>query len=310
MTWQKKGLIYVPAGKFGWDNNTVITPTPVMHNDETIRVYCGFRDKKGVSRIGYIDVSADNPSNVISVSETPVLDIGRPGCFDDNGMILGDVVYLNNEIRMYYVGFQIPQKIKFMAYSGIALSKDNGKTFKRYSEVPIMERADNALYIRAIHTAMFDNGRWKIWYSVGNRWENINGIDYPQYDIRYTESQDGFHFDDTVGKSCVGVNENEYRIGRPRVNKEPDGSYTMRYTSDTYDKKYRAGYATSKDGMNWTRIDTPREIDISSDGWDSEMACYPVFLDTGKKKFLFYSGNGMGATGVGYAKWNKTMRDR
>jgi len=301
MQWNKKGLIYNPDGKSNWAKHTVITPTPFLLNDDVIRIYAGFRDDAGVSRIGYIDVNQGNPSEVLGVSLNPVLDIGPDGCFDDNGVILGDLVRNGDEIYMYYVGFQLVKKVKFLAYSGLAISKDNGESFCRFQKNPVMDRTDNAVYIRAIHTVLKDNGIWKVWYSVGNGWEMINGAPYPQYDIRYTESKDGIHFEDSVGTHCIGVRDNEYRIGRPRVRKTSFG-YEMRYTFDTLDKQYTTGYAESVDGMNWIRKDDKTGIKRSESGWDCEMVCYPVVLDTKDATYMFYSGNGMGRTGVGYAE--------
>jgi len=306
MAWLKRGMIYKPDGRTSWARHTVLTPTPFLLTEDVIRIYSGFRDEEGVSRIGYLDVAADNPAKVLAVSQAPVLDVGQPGMFDDNGMILGDVVRCGEEIRMYYVGFQIPAKAKFMAFSGLAVSHDGGESFSRYKKVPIMDRTDNALYIRAIHTVMQDEGVWKIWYSVGNGWEIINGCPYPQYDIRYTESRDGIHLDDPEGVLCVPVGPNEYRIGRPRVSKNSDGSYVMRYTYDTLDKQYKAGFAVSADGISWTRQDDQIGIDCSETGWDSEMICYPVAIAAKGRKYLFYSGNGMGFSGVGYAEWSES----
>lgn len=305
MGWQKKGLIYCPDGSQAWAKQSFMTPTPLLLDAQRIRIYGGFRDAHGASRIGYVDVAADNPSHVLSVSKQPVIELGRPGMFDDNGMILGDVVHSDEGIRMYYVGFQLVKQTKFLAYSGLAISTDGGDSFKRYGEVPIMDRADNALYIRAIHSVIHDGGIWKIWYSVGNGWEIIDGLPYPQYDIRYVESRDGLHVPDMEGVHCIGVGPNEYRIGRPRVRKLSDGTYEMRYTFDTLDKQYTAGYARSKDGMHWTRDDAALGIERSETGWDSEMLCYPALLDVGGEHYMFYSGNGMGATGVGYAVWNE-----
>ena len=91
MKWGKKGLIYCPDGTLGWAKYAVKTPTPIILGDK-IRIYCGFRDNDGVSRIGYIDVCPENPLKVINISSKPVLDIGENGHFDDNGMILGDVL--------------------------------------------------------------------------------------------------------------------------------------------------------------------------------------------------------------------------
>lgn len=300
MNWRKKGLIYCPSGERNWQDNTVLTPTPYLLNDETIRIFCGFRDNAGVSRIGYLDVSASQPSNILAVSASPVIELGRPGTFDDNGMILGDVIKENNRIRMYYVGFQKVEKIKFLAFSGCALSDDGGETFYRLTEVPIMDRADEGLYIRAIHSVIKENETWKFWYSVGNGWEVIRNTPYPRYNIRYTESDDGLHFD-SASFLCLDCGENEYRIGRPRVRQEPFG-YSMMFTSDTVDKQYRAGYASSTDGVTWVRDDSKLGIKPSPEGWDSEMLCYPAVIEANGRRFMFYSGNGMGATGVGYAE--------
>ncbi len=302
MAWVKKGLIYNPTGQNEWDKHGFLTPTPFLLNDDVIRIYGGMRDDEGASRIGYIDVSAHDPSEIITISKQPCLDVGQAGMFDDNGVILGDVVRDGDQIRMYYVGFQIPKKVKFMAFSGVAISNDNGKNFERFSQTPIMDRAKNALFIRAIHSVIKEDDIWKVWYSVGNGWEHIDGNDYPQYDIRYTQSDNGLSFSDSCGTHCIGVNENEYRIGRPRVYKTSDG-YMMNYTSDTRGKEYKAGQAYSKDGMNWTRKDEDLKIEKSEAGWDSEMLCYPVMLETPLHKYMFYSGNNMGMTGVGYARW-------
>ena len=112
MKWEKKGLIYCPDGSSKWARHTVITPTPILLND-VIRIYAGFRDDQGISRIGYIDVDIENPSKIRNVSKQPILDIGQDGMFDDNGIILGDLSWHNDTLRMYYVGFQKVSKAKF-----------------------------------------------------------------------------------------------------------------------------------------------------------------------------------------------------
>ena len=43
----------------------------------------------------------------------------------------------------------------------------------------------------------------------------------------------------------------------------------------------------------------------SKDGFDSEMACYPVVFECSKGTYMFYDGNGMGKTGFGYAELQK-----
>jgi hypothetical protein len=51
----------------------------------------------------------------------------------------------------------------------------------------------------------------------------------------------------------------------------------------------------------WERDDARAGIDVSADGWDSQMICYPAVVDLGERVLLFYNGNGFGANGFGYA---------
>ena len=43
------------------------------------------------------------------------------------------------------------------------------------------------------------------------------------------------------------------------------------------------------------------ELDISDNGWDSEMVAYPYVIKENNKLIMFYNGNGFGKTGIGYA---------
>ncbi len=296
---EKKGLIYCPNNEHSWEKNTFMTPHAMKIDDGIIRIWGGVRDDLGVSRIKYIDVSEDDPGKVLYVSDEPSLDVGNPGCFDDNGVILGDIIPVGDKLHLYYVGFQHVQKVKFHAFSGLAISDDMGKTFKRYSEVPVLDRTTTGRYGRCIHTVLFDEGIYKCWYAIINDWKVINDIPYPVYNIWYVESKDGIHFPLEDSVLCVDVKESEYRIGRPKVYKTADG-YEMFYTRDLEPKDYLVGYAISKDGIHWERRDDLFNLPKSSEGWDSEMACYPVVCESKDKRYMFYNGNGMGKTGVGY----------
>lgn len=301
MEWTKKGLIYAPDSRMSWATNSALTPTPILLNDEVIRVYAGFRDDTGVSRIGYIDLDARNPSKVLAVSKSPVLDVGSPGTFDDNGLILGDIVKFNDQLYMYYVGFQLVEKVKFLAFTGLAISKDGGDTFTKISSTPIMDRSDEGLFFRAIHSTIVEDGVWKCWYGVGSDWSMINGKPFPKYNIRYIESADGITFGNH-GNVCIDfLGAEEYRIGRPRVDKK-NGTYRMFYTMGTLLGTYLPGYAESSDGKNWTRLDAKVGINTSESGWDSTALSYATPLLFQDTEYLFYNGNDMGKTGFGYAE--------
>jgi hypothetical protein len=299
--WEKLGAVFETAkqGK-PWMKNSALTPTPFRLDEEAIRVYAGFRDEAGVSRIGYVDVSAADPTRVFAVSDAPVLDIGRNGCFDDNGVILGDVVRGPEGVYLFYVGFQLVAKAKFLAFSGVALSTDGGRTFARLSESPILDRARGQSTIGAIHSAHYENGRWRLWYACGDDWEMIDGRPFPQYHIRYVETDDLFNVP-REGRLCVNVRGDEYRIGRPRVYRI-EGQYFMYYTKGTTSGAYFPGVARSGDGVHWTRCDDELGIALSDHGWDSQTLCYPALISVRDETYMFYNGNNMGYDGFGCAR--------
>ena len=303
MNWIKKGLIYCPSGEKDWAQHSFMTPVPMQINEETIRLFGGMRDHQGISRIGWIDVERGNPSKIQAICETPVLELGDPGMFDDNGMILGAIIKVSeNDLRLYYIGFQLVEKVKFLAFTGLAISHDNGLSFERLKKTPLIDRMPHARYCNALHSIEKKDDGYRAWISCGNGWENINGTHYPQYDCWLMESEDGIDWGKTPPQKFLECDSNEYRIGRPTVNRKADGTYELRVTSDTRSKEYGCFRLSSRSGTRFTskRI---RELPRGQLGaWDDKMTCYPIRLDTSHgESYLFYNGNEMGRTGVGFA---------
>jgi hypothetical protein len=300
MKWQKKGLVYRPTGDPAWARNSALQPTPHLRTAEgTIRVFVGFRDDDGVSRVGFVDVSAERPSEVLRVSATPALDIGRPGAFDENGVVPCAVSERNGKLYLFYAGYQLGRKVKFFVFSGLAISDDGGESFRRHSQVPVCDRTDSELCFRVIHTIIFDEEKWRVWYGGGSRFDTEDNKQYPRYNIRYAESPDGIHLSRDF-RVCIDMNGDEYRVGRPYVIRN-SGIYRMFYSAATREAGYRLAYAESPDGVIWTRKDDEVGIDVAESGWDSRMQAYPAVLTYDDQAYMFYNGNDYGREGFGYA---------
>jgi hypothetical protein len=67
-------------------------------------------------------------------------------------------------------------------------------------------------------------------------------------------------------------------------------------------QSYRLGYATSSDGLSWTRRDDLPQFNAAADNWDSQMIAYPAIVDFENRRFLLYNGNGFGQSGFGLAE--------
>src|SRR4051812_31941893 len=225
MKWRKYGLIFSVDGQSPWRRHSALQPTPILLNEGTIRVFVGFRDEKGASRIGFVDLNSRDPTNVVRVSEEPLLDVGAPGMFDEDGVVPCAVIRRNDGLFLYYAGYQLGRNIKFHVFGGLAISKDDGKTFSRYRRVPITDRTDKEPYFRVIHSLLLENGLWKVWYGAGDRFEDFANKQYPSYDIRYSESRDGISIDENF-MVAVPTSADEYRVGRPYVIRN-GGAYQM-----------------------------------------------------------------------------------
>ena len=299
MKWEKKGLLFKTQEFNDWRDNSALQPTPLIFEDK-IRFYVGFRDKYGVSRVGYIDLDINNPEVVLKVSERPVLDIGKDGAFDEFGVVPSAIIRHDNNIYMYYAGYQLGKKVRFLVLSGLAISKDNGETFTRYSSVPVFERTESEMLFRVPHTVIFENNKFKFWYGGGSEFSKGKDKTLPVYDVRYLESSDGKNIP-TNGAVVLTTKKNEYRVGRPFVIKQGN-EYLMFYGYSSEEKPYQLGFATSNDGLNWSRKDEDIGIGLSDNGWDSKMMAYPCVLKIKNKTYLFYNGNNYWQDGFGYAE--------
>lgn len=312
MKWGKRGLIFKAENHhYDWMQTHAQVPVVDKIDDERLRIYFGTRDEKNRTLTTYIEVDADDPQNVLYVHDKPILSLGRLGCFDDSGVMPSDIVDQNGKKYFYYLGWNVGNSVRYRVANGLAISNDNGKTFKRISEGPIMDR--NLIEPIAVSTqcVLFEKGIWKTWYMSYVKWEIINGITEPFYNIRYAESADGIDWK-RKGIVCIDFkSEEEAGIARPFVLKE-NGIYKMWYSYRSgidyrtdRNQGYRIGYAESVDGLRWERKDDEAGIDISKEGWDSEMIAYPYIYEHKGKKYMLYNGNGFGQSGFGYAVLEK-----
>ena len=303
MKWRKLGLVWKPDGSMSWARTHATCPTPVWLADGTLRVYIQCRDEDNVGRIGFVDLDPVAPRRVLRISETPVLDIGAPGAFDDNGVFQCSVTKVDDgRLFMYYVGFELCHHVRYRLLSGLAVSVDGGWSFERVKSTPILERSDAELLFRCGPFVLSDHDRFRMWYVGGSRWVEIGSTPMPIYDLRYLESEDGIHWPDQ-GRVILSITEqDEHGFGRPYVIRDGD-LYRMFYSIRKRSlRQYCMGYAESKDGFHWIRHDDLVGLTVSPEGWDSKAVEYAAVLKIGERILMFYNGNDFGATGFGMAE--------
>jgi len=310
--WEKKGLIYKVNGHLDWNKSHAQVPVADILSDR-LRIYYASRNSKGLSNVSYIEVDEKNPQKILKESKSTLINLGNPGTFDDSGIMPSSIINVGSKKYLYYIGWTTRKTVPYQNAIGLAISDDGGKTFNKFSEGPIITVNKIEPYFSGTAYVAYDKGIYKMWYLSCIRWDCIDGNQEPIYNMKYAESNDGINWIQT-GKVAIELEQDEGGIVSASVLHQ-NGLYKMwfgkRKRSDyriNIKNTYRIGYAESLDGINWIRKDVLSGIDVSENGWDSEMISYPNVIHNNKESFMFYNGNGFGKSGFGYAIWNNTLK--
>ncbi len=297
--WIKKGVIFNPNTINDWVKSHAYIPTPIILDNETIRVFVAFRDGAGVGRVGYVDVQAKNPFEVISVSKEPCLDIGMPGTFDDNGVTPISIVNDNGKLYLYYAGWQLSDKVRYLLFAGLATSTNMGISFSRVKNVPILERTDQEFLVRTAPGILKHNGIWHMIYSGGSKTILLsNNKMVPSYSLKYLTSKDGINWEGNPKEVLIPEPTTEFGFGRPFVLYD-DKIYKMWYSIRKFDKKYTLGYAESSNLQQWSRLDYQlNSFTQDTNSYESEMQGFAAIIKTKYGNYMFYNGNNFGETGI------------
>jgi len=258
------------------------------------------------ARGGFFEIDGDEPSNVLAATTMPTLDLGDLGCFDDCGAMPSSLVVIGSERYLYYTGWTQHRATPFSFFIGLAISRDGGRTYRRYSKAPVLGRTAHDPYLTASPWVLLEGGSFRMWYVSGTGWERFGAASTDAarplrhyYHIRYLESGDGIHWDGEP-KVAIDYQGDEYAMARPIVVKDGE-RHLMWYCSRRGEERYHACYAESGDGRSWHRKDAEVGLALSESGWDSEMVCYPCAFRHGGRWLMVYNGNGYGRDGVGLA---------
>ncbi|MBL4876834.1 MAG: hypothetical protein JKY10_10135 [Cohaesibacteraceae bacterium] len=294
--WEKFGLFLKPKTDKWWSLTHAMIPTPEVLGDGLFRVYYSGRNDNNQSQIAWADVDLNEPFRVVRYSNGPVLQSGDLGCFDDNGVTPSCVIDLENgEKALYYIGWNPGSTVRMHLFGGLAISKDGGESFRRYSRAPIIERCITDPFLNTAPWVVKSGDDYRMYYVSGCAWLHK---DLPRYNIKMARSHDGktWHRD---GHVCIDFkNSSENALARPYVIFEDD-IWKMWFAHKG--ATYRLSYAESEDGINWVRRDDLCGIDVSNTGFDSEMIEYAAVVSHEERHFMFYNGNNYGYDGIGLA---------
>jgi len=266
------------------------------------RIYFSARDRLNRGHGAYLEIDLRAPTKVTKLHDQPILGPGALGCFDDSGALPNSLVKVGDRTLLYYTGINLGVTVKIRNSIGLAAWNPGTHRFERCFPGPVIDRTRNRPHFVATPEVHYETGRFRAWFTSCVSWQATAEGPKHFYNLEYAESKDGIDWQRAGIVAVDFRDEFEYALGVPRVIKDA-GRYKMwfcaRATADC--PTYRIHHAESPDGVRWSRQEGQVGLDVSPNGWDSEMICYPYVFDHDGERYLLYNGNSYGKTGFGIA---------
>ena len=302
--WRKLGLLYDPLSRQSGDRHPKLlshaaNPLPVHIEGDVYRIFYSGRDNENRSSVGAVDIDILKRA-VVRDHKVPFFEHGPPGSFYEAGVSVGNCYDFSGARYIGFMGWQNPIGEHWRGDIGrLAITQDMGLQLDSPSPMLGADPTD-PVSLSYPWIASNESGRGlRMWYGSTLSWDAGNGE--MLHVIKYATSDDGRQWQ-RKGLSVsyeLGVAQ---AFSRPTVIASHDGGLDMWFSFRSGSgEKYRIGYAHSYDGLNFELELDYVGINVSLDGWDSEMLEYPYVLQHAGQLFMLYNGNGYGKTGFGLA---------
>ena len=307
--WHRSARILEVPKQHPWWKSHAQLPTVLRINDRLWRICLSGRDVQNRANVVIVDVDPTRDMAVRSVSEDRPLPYGGPGAIDRDGV--GVTCVLAHAGRQMWIGgsMNVRDHDRYRISSFWLTSPDDGRSFERVAAPPFLVAGPDNPLGAGMAQVLWIEERWHMWFTSMRPWRSTDGgPPEPTYDIRHAVSDDLHDWVQDPEPAIALDRPREAGIVRPWVVRGPSGFemwYSVRgpASSDPNSRNYRIGYATSADAQNWERHDERFVFENPPEpgDWDSDMQCYPTIVEDGGRRYLFYSGNGFGRDGFGYA---------
>ena len=198
--------------------------------------------------------------------------------------------------------------------TGIAFSDDEGRSFHYRHDRPILplDRPWDCEGTGSVCVLKNGDGYRMYYTSIGEYFERPQGVEtghgdiIPRIGVGYAVSDDGVDWDKPLDDLLVSprgfsADPYEYIASKPFVVQEATG---YRMWVNTFGTAYRVRTLTSVDGLKWRWGESGPDGDFgvgAAGGFDDRQRCYPCVVERGGQYRCWYTGNGFGTTGMGYA---------
>lgn len=344
--WIKRGIIFAPGFDGPRSAKFVSSPSVVKLDDGRLRMYVWVADDvppwlRGRHIIIAAESDPANPFRWQVISRDELLGPHPAGGMRSQGVGFPFVLPRDDGPWLMYYGTwggDWTLKQELLNRLGVARSHDRGLSWEIVREDSLPSGPPGSFDAGAIPSAgVLREGPddYRMWYTAAEKYIRFGSTNQGILHIGTARSRDGIHWDKAAAPALrareAATDPYEACLARPAVLKI-DGIYHM--WLGVYDMppgsrpdapgstgadavkagrsrgvgsgSYRIEYARSSDGVNWTRYPDQPVMPLSPGEFDSTSQTYASVVDMGDQLWMFYTGDGLGATGVGLATLEKS----
>jgi len=229
---------------------------------------------------------------------SPLFTFGIKDSYFSHGVTPCCFYNINNILYLSFMGWHIPENEHWEGQIGRLKVENNGSLLYE-DQNPLIPKSNNdPISLSYPFILKKSDGLFFIWYGSTISWDCGNGE--MLHIIKGATASDGLNW--YTNNSALPYSIGKLQaFSRPTVIENKDKIEMWFCYRKNKNTKYRIGYAYSHNYIDWTINNEKVGIDISRNGWDSEMICYPYVFKHDGKKYMLYNGNSYGKTGIGIA---------
>lgn len=296
-SWEKIGRVYTADYIDKYLASHAANPLAIPVSGDTFRVFFSGRDVQNRSSVGWVDIDIIKGLTVDRCSEAAFKITENSDSFYSHGVSIGNRYESNHSQFILFMAWQIPKDEHWRGDIGRLKLCPDQKNLQLVDDGPFMSVDDEDPISLSYPWVMLEDGLFKMWYGSTVSWNSSNGEMI--HVIKYATSTDGLNWDKKGIVIPWSLGEAQ-AFSRPTVIKNADGYHMWFSYRQGGGDKYKIGYASSADGLKWIR-DLESGLNVSDQGWDSEMVCYPYVFEHKGSVYMLYNGNDHGRSGFGLA---------
>jgi len=342
--WVKRGRVLKPGFAGPESSKFVSSPSVVKLDNGRLRMYVWVADGTppwlhGSQIILAAEADPSDPMHWKLVSKKPLVGPDPDSSIRDRGVGFPYVLPREDAPWLMYYGTwgsSWATKRELTNRLGLAISDDRGLTWRVAQESILPSGPPGSFDSGAIPSAAVlrdGTNSYTMWYTAAGKYIPFGNINQGILHIGMARSSDAVNWDKS-GRPALRAREGAARpfeacLTRPAVLKidsvyhmwlsvydmapgsRPGNALLPSSKGQAITRKATAGgsyhleYARSTDGVNWTRYAGQSIMPLTPGGFDSRSQSYASVVDMGDQIWLFYTGDGLGRTGVGLATLDK-----